>query len=205
MNLFFINGFIALGFIGVQGRFTLSGLLVGFGLGYLALWLTRPLYGETRYFQRVPKTARLICYFLVELVRSNLRVLWDVVTPGHISRPGHRRHSLERENRSGDPAGGQSDLAHPGNPQHRPCRRPPHPVTCMSCSWTTRTVFGKGIKNGLERLDIGGHPMIIDGQTIALQAASQLALVAVDRQCRDSPSSAWFAGRRRPTASRRWT
>jgi multicomponent Na+:H+ antiporter subunit E len=88
MNLFFINGFIALGFIGVQGRFTLSGLLVGFGLGYLALWLTRPLYGETRYFQRVPKTARLICYFLVELVRSNLRVLWDVVTPGHISRPG---------------------------------------------------------------------------------------------------------------------
>ncbi len=88
MNLFLINGFIALGFIGVQGRFTLSGLLVGFGLGYLALWLTRPLYGETRYFQRVPKTARLLGYFLVELVRSNLRVLWDVVTPGHISRPG---------------------------------------------------------------------------------------------------------------------
>ena len=88
MNLFFINGFIALGFIGVQGRFTLSGLLVGFGLGFLALWLTRPLYGETRYFQRVPKTARLLGYFLVELVRSNLRVLWDVVTPGHISRPG---------------------------------------------------------------------------------------------------------------------
>jgi multicomponent Na+:H+ antiporter subunit E len=88
VNLFFINGFIALGFIGVQGRFTLSGLLVGFGLGYLALWLTRPLYGETRYFQRVPKTARLLAYFLVELVRSNLRVLWDVVTPGHISRPG---------------------------------------------------------------------------------------------------------------------
>ncbi|HSM74625.1 MAG TPA: Na+/H+ antiporter subunit E [Desulfobacterales bacterium] len=88
MNLFFINGFIALGFIGVQGRFTLSGLLLGFGLGYLALWLTRPLYGETRYFQRVPKTARLLGYFLVELVRSNLRVLWDVVTPGHISRPG---------------------------------------------------------------------------------------------------------------------
>jgi multicomponent Na+:H+ antiporter subunit E len=88
VNLFFINGFIALGFIGVQGRFTLSGLLVGFGLGYLALWLTRPLYGETRYFQRVPKTARLLGYFLVELVRSNLRVLWDVVTPGHISRPG---------------------------------------------------------------------------------------------------------------------
>jgi len=88
MNLFFINGFIALGFIGVQGRFTLSGLLVGFALCYMALWITRPLYGDSRYFQRVPKTARLLGYFLVELVLSNLRVLWDVVTPGHISRPG---------------------------------------------------------------------------------------------------------------------
>ncbi|MCG6906218.1 MAG: Na+/H+ antiporter subunit E [Desulfobacteraceae bacterium] len=151
MNLFFINGFIALGFIGVQGRFTLSGLLVGFGLGYLALWLTRPLYGETRYFQRVPKTARLICYFLVELVRSNLRVLWDVVTPGQISRPGI----------VGIPLSAQSDLEillvanlislTPG-------------TLSIDLAEDRRTLFvhvmflddpegfRKGIKNGLERL-----------------------------------------------------
>ena len=88
MNLLFINTFIALAYVGVQGQFTLSGFLIGFGLGYLALWLTQPLYGQSRYFQRVPKTARLIAYFLVELLQSNLRVFWDVVTPGHISRPG---------------------------------------------------------------------------------------------------------------------
>ena len=88
MNLFFINTFIALGYIGVQGQFNLSGFAVGFALGYLALWITQPLYGQSRYFQRVPKTARLVGYFLFELVHSNLRVFWDVVTPGHISRPG---------------------------------------------------------------------------------------------------------------------
>ncbi len=88
MNLFFINTFIALGYIGVQGQFSLSGFLIGFALGYLALWLTGPLYGRSRYFQRVPKTIRLAGFFLVELLLSTLRVFWDVVTPGHISRPG---------------------------------------------------------------------------------------------------------------------
>ena len=88
MNLFFINTFVALTYVGVQGRFTLSGLVVGFLLGYLALWITQPLYGRSGYFQRVPKAVRLLGYFLIELLRSNLRVFWDVVTPGHISRPG---------------------------------------------------------------------------------------------------------------------
>jgi multicomponent Na+:H+ antiporter subunit E len=88
MNLFLLNLFIALGYIGVQGQFNLFGFVVGFILGYLALWVTQPLYGRSGYFQRVPKAVRLLGYFLFELLRSNLRVFWDVVTPGHISRPG---------------------------------------------------------------------------------------------------------------------
>lgn len=88
MNLFFINTFIALGYMGIQGDFTLSGFLWGFTLGYVALWITQPLYGASRYFQRAPKTARLFGHFLVELILSNLKVFWDVVTPTHISRPG---------------------------------------------------------------------------------------------------------------------
>ena len=88
MSLFFINTFIALAYMGVQGTFSLTGFWVGFALGYLALWITKPLYGTTRYFHRVPKTVRLLGYFLVELIRSNLKVFWDVITPGHISRPG---------------------------------------------------------------------------------------------------------------------
>ena len=88
MNLFFINSFLSLIYIGLQGRFTLTGFLTGFGLGYAALWVTRPLYGNSLYFQHAPKTARLLGYFLVELVLSNLRVFWDVVTPRHISQPG---------------------------------------------------------------------------------------------------------------------
>ena len=97
MNLLFLNIFIALGYIGIQGQFSLTGFLIGFALGYLALWITQPLYGRQRYFQRAPKAAQLVGFFLKELLHSNLQVLWDVVTPGHISRPGIVGIPLEAE------------------------------------------------------------------------------------------------------------
>ena len=37
---------------------------------------------------RVVTIIRLIIFFIKALFMSNLRVLWDVVTPSHISRPG---------------------------------------------------------------------------------------------------------------------
>jgi multicomponent Na+:H+ antiporter subunit E len=88
MNLFLLNIFLAIGFSAVLGQFNLAGFAAGFAVGYLALWITKPLYGPNAYFQRVPKILRLTVFFLRELVVSNLRVLWDVITPSHISRPG---------------------------------------------------------------------------------------------------------------------
>ena len=88
MNLFLLHIFLAFGFSAVLGQLTLSGLLAGFIVGYIALWLTKPLYGPTRYFERLPKVIGLISFFVKELLVSNLRVLWDVITPKHISRPG---------------------------------------------------------------------------------------------------------------------
>ena len=88
MNLFLVNIFLALGFSAVLGQLNLSGFIAGFVVGYLALWLSKPLYGDTRYFERLPKVLGLITYFGKELLISNLKVLWDVITPRHISRPG---------------------------------------------------------------------------------------------------------------------
>ena len=48
MNLFFVNLFIALGYMGVQGQFSLYGLGTGFLLGYLALWITPVSYTHLR-------------------------------------------------------------------------------------------------------------------------------------------------------------
>ena len=95
MNLFLLNVLLAVGFMIILESFTIPSLLIGFAVGYCALWLTRPLYADRRYFGRVCGIVRLSVFFVQALVVSNLRVLWDVVTPSHISRPGIIRLPLD--------------------------------------------------------------------------------------------------------------
>jgi len=88
MPLFILNIFLAAVLMVLTGSGSISVFFLGFALGYVILWVTSPLYPETRYFKKLPKTIHLVLYFLKELLVSNLRVLWDVITPRHISRPG---------------------------------------------------------------------------------------------------------------------
>jgi multicomponent Na+:H+ antiporter subunit E len=88
INPFILNICLAFGFSAVLGQFSLTGFITGFTVGYFALWLTKPLYGNIRYFRLLPKVLVLIVYFVKELLASNFRVLWEVITPRHTSRPG---------------------------------------------------------------------------------------------------------------------
>ena len=95
MNLFLLNLLLAVGFMIILETFTIPTLIAGFVVGYGALWLTRPLYADHRYFSRVRGIVRLSAFFVHALIVSNLQVLWDVVTPSHISRPGIIRLPLD--------------------------------------------------------------------------------------------------------------
>ncbi len=88
MNLFALNLLLAVVWAGLWSDFSVLQLLVGFHLGFAALWLAAPLFGETSpYFKRAWRTLRLIAFFLYELVVSSIRVAWDVLTPTHLSKP----------------------------------------------------------------------------------------------------------------------
>ncbi len=88
MSLFILNIVFAAVFTTLLGSGSISVFLLGFALGYIALWLSKPLYRDTRYFEKLHNTIKLAGYFLKELAVSNLRVLWDVITPRHTHRPG---------------------------------------------------------------------------------------------------------------------
>lgn len=88
MNIFVLNVFLAVSWAALTGSFTLPNLLLGYGIGYLALWVARPLFGQSGYFEKVWRIVYLAVFFVYELVVSSLRVVWDVVTPSHLSRPG---------------------------------------------------------------------------------------------------------------------
>jgi multicomponent Na+:H+ antiporter subunit E len=88
MNLFMLNVFLALSWAALIGGFTLANLLLGYVIGYLALWVARPLYRDSVYFERVWRVGQLALLFVYELIVSSLRVVWDVITPANRSRPG---------------------------------------------------------------------------------------------------------------------
>ena len=88
MSPFALNTLLALSWAALVGSFTLPSLLLGYGIGYLALWVARPLFGKTTYFERVWRMLRLALLFVYEIFVSSLRVVWDVITPTQRSQPG---------------------------------------------------------------------------------------------------------------------
>jgi multicomponent Na+:H+ antiporter subunit E len=88
MSLFALNILLAFVWQALSATFTLPSLLSGFVIGFAALWLAQPLFGDrSPYFVRVYRIIRLTLFFLWELLVSSVRVAWDVVTPTHYSNP----------------------------------------------------------------------------------------------------------------------
>ena len=50
------------------------------------LWLTSPVYHRT-YFRKMPKVVNFVLFFFKELVVSNLKVAYDIVTPSLYMQP----------------------------------------------------------------------------------------------------------------------
>jgi multicomponent Na+:H+ antiporter subunit E len=88
MRVFLLNMLLALLWAAVVGSVDSTHLLTGFVVGYLVLWIARPVLGRTRYFGKLFEALRFVTFFLYELVLSNLRVAWDVLTPKAYRRPG---------------------------------------------------------------------------------------------------------------------
>jgi multicomponent Na+:H+ antiporter subunit E len=87
MILFMLNLLLAVIWAAITGEFTTGGFLTGFVIGYGILWLVHPLFIGSRYFARFPKLLALISIYVVDLVRANVRLAKDVLTPQHYMRP----------------------------------------------------------------------------------------------------------------------
>ncbi len=88
MKVFLCNLLLALLWEAMTGRTDVSNFLLGFALGYVVLWWLRPILGPTQYFRKLPESIRFIFFFLRELIHSNLRVAWDVISPKSQRQPG---------------------------------------------------------------------------------------------------------------------
>ncbi len=88
MQAFLWNLLLAVAWTVSTGQFTVANLFVGLILGYFILLLAQRAIGTSPYFAKVPQVARFSLFYLRQLVLSNLRVAYDVVTLKHYMRPG---------------------------------------------------------------------------------------------------------------------
>jgi len=88
MNGLLLNIILALVWMALTGEFTPQSLLLGFALGFVVLLLTRRIIGAPTYARKVLQVGGLILFFIWELILANLRVAYDVLTPGFRMKPG---------------------------------------------------------------------------------------------------------------------
>jgi multicomponent Na+:H+ antiporter subunit E len=88
MNGLFLNVMLALVWLAITGDVSVGNFAVGFGFGLLILFSTRRVVGQPTYTHKVWRVLTLVLFFVRELVKANLRVAYDVLTPGFQLRPG---------------------------------------------------------------------------------------------------------------------
>lgn len=88
MKTLLLNLLLAMAWVALTGQFLISNFVVGFAVAYLILWLAQVEADPSAYFARVPKMIALLSFFLWELIKANLKVAYDVISPSWHMRPG---------------------------------------------------------------------------------------------------------------------
>lgn len=92
MNLLLSGIWVAL-----TGSLYYTNFLFGFFLGFFILWIMNREEADKRYFTRVPKIIMFAFYFLYQLLKANMQVAFDVITPRYFFKPGIVRYPMTAE------------------------------------------------------------------------------------------------------------
>ena len=88
MTLFVLNLLLSLAWMALTGQFTPVNLIIGFALGYLLLWIMQRTGKPSVYFLKGRQVVHFVIFFALEVIKSNIRVAYDVLTPRHRMTPG---------------------------------------------------------------------------------------------------------------------
>ena len=92
---FLLNNLLTFVWVALTGTFTGLNLVFGFVLSFWVLWLIERREENRRYFRVVPRAIGFLLYFLYELIKANLEVAYEVMTPSFSMDPGIVRVPLD--------------------------------------------------------------------------------------------------------------
>lgn len=83
-----MNLLLAMIWVFLTGKFSVVNFSFGLVLSFFLLWVATRDEEERKYFSKFPKYISFFFYFLYELVKANLEVAYDVITPKFYMKPG---------------------------------------------------------------------------------------------------------------------
>lgn len=85
---FVMNILLALLWMALTGTFNPVNFGFGFALGFFILWIKERTGNNKRYFYKVPNVIGFILFYFWEMVKANVQVAYDVITPHYFMKPG---------------------------------------------------------------------------------------------------------------------
>ncbi len=94
---FLTNILLMLIWVFLTGEYNFYNFFFGYILSFLIIWLVDSSSGQTKYVRIVPRIVSFIFFFNYELIKANLQVAYEVMTPGLKVSPGIVRIPLDVE------------------------------------------------------------------------------------------------------------
>lgn len=91
---FLLNILLAIVWVFLTGTINVTNFVFGFILSFLVLWLISYNERSKKYFVIAPRIISFAFYFLYQLVKANLQVAADVITPKFYMEPGIVKYPL---------------------------------------------------------------------------------------------------------------
>lgn len=84
----FLNIILMLVWTALTGSYSFINFGFGFVLSFILMWVINIGGDDNKYFTTIPKLLIFILYFIKELVKANLEVAYEVMTPKLNMKPG---------------------------------------------------------------------------------------------------------------------
>ncbi len=85
---FLLNIILTFVWVALTGSLTMANIGFGFALAFFILWMKERTGNDKRYFFRVPKIIAFIFFYFFEMIKANMQVAYDVITPHYFMKPG---------------------------------------------------------------------------------------------------------------------
>lgn len=92
---FLLNLILTIVWVFLTGSLEIVNFIFGFILSFLVLWLISRKQENRKYFAIAPRLISFFFYFIYELIKANIQVAHDVVTPKFYMKPGIVAYPLD--------------------------------------------------------------------------------------------------------------